>query len=295
MLGFVTLLKNPIGSLAYLLLILALTALWCNRKIWIWASFFLLSCACAYYSQIISFRAIASFGVLLLSILALTQEVPSFIRMLIGVFTTSLALAFFSHLVPGFKNILFVHGWQASSHSLPMNIYLNFDKGVAALFLLAFLVPLAQTACEWRKVLVAALPWSIFSCIVMIGIAYPLNVVDYDPKLPAISLIWLLIQIFFVAIPEEALYRGFIQKEITIGLNNSAAGILAVLLSSLLYGFMHLLVIPSLPYFIMAFISGVLYGAIYQITNRIEAAIITHLAVNIVHFFFFSYPMLISQ
>ncbi len=295
MLGFAVVLKHPIGSLAYLLIMLALASLWCNRKIWIWATLFILSFLCAYYGDIASLRALVSLGIFLLSLLALTQEVPSFIRMLIGIFTTSLALAFFTHFVPGFKNIEFAHQWSASKASLPMNIYLNYDKATAALFILAFAVPLAQTSREWGLLLLKALPWSIFSCLVMLGLAFSLNMVAYDPKLPAISLLWLLRQIFFVVIPEEALFRGFIQKEITMGLNNSAAGILAVLLSALLYAFMHLLMIPSPAFFIMAFTAGVLYGSIYQLTSRIEAAILTHLIANIVHFFFFSYPMLITQ
>ena len=292
MLGFAMVLKNPLGSLAYLFLILALLSLWCNRKIWIWATLYALSFVCAYYGGVASLRALASTGVLLLSILALTQEVPSFIRMLIGIFTTSLSLAFFTHLIPGFNNIEFAHQWQASPTSPPMNIFMNYDKSTCALFILAFMIPLIQTSREWRTTLLAAIPWSVLSCVVLFSLGYTMNLIAYDPKLPAISFLWLIRQIFFVIIPQEALFRGFIQREITMGLNNSAAGILAVLLSSLLYALTHLLIATSLPFFISAFVAGVLYGTIYQITCRIEAAILTHLIVSIVHFFFFSYPLL---
>jgi hypothetical protein len=45
-------------------------------------------------------------------------------------------------------------------------------------------------------------------------------------------------------------------------------------------------------YVALATIAGLGYGWIYQRTGRIEASILTHFALNAVHFFAFSYPAL---
>ena len=294
MLGMAMLLKNPIGLLAYVFIILAFLSLWCNRKIWIWAPLFIISYVCAFYGGVANLRALVSIGVLLLCILSLTQEIPGFIRMFIVLFVACLTLAMFAHIVPGFHNMEFANQWTASPDSMPMNLYMNYDKAISALFILAFLMPLIQTSKGWWMMLFAAVPWACLTIGIMGILGYLMQIVVFDPKLPAITFLWLVRQIFFVVIPEEALFRGFIQREITKGLNNSAAGALAVLITALLFGFLHLLMIPTLSFFLVTFAAGLLYGAIYQMTQRIEASIFVHLTFNIAHFFFFTYPILSS-
>lgn len=292
MYGLTIFLKSPIGSVGYVLLMLAFISLWFNRKIWLWGPLFALSFVCAYYGDIATIKALVPIGVLLLCFLSLTQEIPGFVRMFAVLIASCITLAMFGHFISGFHNIEFAHQWKASATSLPMNLYLNYDKPIAALFILGLLVPLIETARQWRRMLYIAVPWACMTCAIMLALAMFMQIVEFDPKLPSITFMFLIRQIFFVVIPEEALFRGFIQKEISQSLNNSASGILAVLVTALIYAFLHILMIPSLPFFIMAFTAGLLYGAVYQITERIEAAMFVHLCLNVVHFFFFTYPIL---
>ena len=143
-----------------------------------------------------------------------------------------------------------------------------------------------------KKMLAKTIPWIVLTLAVVLGIAYYLHMVKVDLKLPSITLLWLLIQIFFVIIPEEVFFRGFIQREIRKNLNNSAAGVLAVLVASLLFTLLHIFFIPDMSYLIAVFLTSLLYGAIYEMTGAIESSILTHLTVNTVHLFFFTYPML---
>ena len=140
--------------------------------------------------------------------------------------------------------------------------------------------------------LLMTVPWMIFSGIIILILTQYLHMIRWDPKLPTISLAWLTLQLFFVVIPEEVFYRGFIQREIAKNLNNPLGGVFAVLITSLLFSLVHLLFIPNLAFIVVVFITSLLYGAIYQISDSIESAILTHFFTNICHFFLFTYPLL---
>lgn len=290
--GIKIFIQSPIGSLAYVLIMLAFISLWFNRKIWIWGPLFALSFVCAYYGGLAEIRALVPIGIALLCVASLTQEMPGFVRMFAVIIASGIALGMFGHFIPGFHNIQFATGWRASATSLPMNLYMNYDKPIVPLFILALLLPIIQTSREWSRMLLIAVPWASLTCLILLGLSHLMGVVVFDPKLPSITFLWLTRQIFFVTIPESVLFWGFIQREISEGLDNSASAILAVLVTSLLYGLLHLFMIPTLPFFILAFTTGLLYSTIYQMTGRIEAPIFTQLCLNTVHFFFFSYPLL---
>jgi membrane protease YdiL (CAAX protease family) len=63
---------------------------------------------------------------------------------------------------------------------------------------------------------------------------------------------------------------------------------IAVVVSALLFGAAHLA--GGALYAILACIAGLGYAYAYQRTQRIEAAIIVHIALNAVHFIAFTYP-----
>jgi len=43
---------------------------------------------------------------------------------------------------------------------------------------------------------------------------------------------------------------------------------------------------------VLSTVAGLGYGWVYQRTGRIEASILTHFALNLVHFLLFTYPAL---
>jgi len=43
---------------------------------------------------------------------------------------------------------------------------------------------------------------------------------------------------------------------------------------------------------VLAAVAGIVYGYAYEKTQRIEASILCHFGVNIIHFIFFTYPAL---
>jgi membrane protease YdiL (CAAX protease family) len=110
-----------------------------------------------------------------------------------------------------------------------------------------------------------------------------------DVKLPQVTLMFLAVNLFFTVVAEEAFFRGFLQARLASALGGVRHGQwIAVAGSALLFGAAHLAGGPL--YAALAFIAGIGYAVAYQRTQRVEAAIVVHIALNAVHFIAFTYP-----
>lgn len=289
---FLPLFQNLSASLAYLFLILSIISVWINRRIWIWGALAIISLALAYYGHVIELKALIPIGLLFLCQAALTQDIDGFWRLFAALIAAMISIALLTHMIAGVHNILLVQNWHGSLDGASMNFYINYDKPFIGLFVLGLLVPLIEGRKRFFIVLTQSILWFVLTAIVLIGLAYSFDLVVYDPKIPAITLMWIILQIFFVCIPEEAFLRGFLQHEITKDLHNFASGFLAILIVSLLSSLLHLFFQPHLSYVFIVFIANIMYGAIFYFTKSIESSILVHFLTNTTHFFFFTYPFL---
>lgn len=289
---FLVIFKNPLGATGYLFLILTLISVWINRRIWIWLPLLGISFAFAYFGGIVELKALVPIGILFLCHAMLTKEIGSFWRLFTVMIAAVISFGFLTHYIVGFDNIRLVSSWGSSTNAVPMNIYMNYDKPLIAIFVLGLYLPLLRNKDAFIKMLMITIPWCALTAFVVLGLGLYLNCILFAFKVPSITLAWLIVQLFFVVIPEEVFFRGFLQREIAQDLHNRVSGLLAVLVVSLLVGLVHLLMIPNTCFFLGAFITSLFYGGIYLITGSIESAIITHYFFNIIHFFFFTYPLL---
>jgi membrane protease YdiL (CAAX protease family) len=119
-------------------------------------------------------------------------------------------------------------------------------------------------------------------------------VVAFDLKLPQIFWLWPFVNILLVVIPEEVFFRGFVQQEIykAMGGKGILANVGCVTISALIFTLFHVGWVGSCAFLSLVFLSGLIYGGIYQYTKAIESSIFCHFALNLVHFFFFTYPVL---
>ena len=211
--------------------------------------------------------------------------IVSHVLMLIG------AAGLFLHVWPGFDNPRVLHDVLLAPDSRPYTKYVNFDKGVAALFLLGIYAPDRPATDEglrhagafaWRFVLLVA-------TVIVLSLA--LGFVRWDPKLPDWWPVWLWSMVFFTALPEETLFRGVVQTAIERLLARSPyATAAAILGGGLLFGVAH--AGGGVSYVILATVAGIGYGWIYASTRSIGAAIAAHAGLNLVHLVLFSYPAL---
>ncbi|CAM2063783.1 CPBP family intramembrane metalloprotease [Sulfidibacter corallicola] len=149
---------------------------------------------------------------------------------------------------------------------------------IALIYFAVFVVPIA-------------IPFAMLTGFVEPGMV-PRSAFEYSVRI--------LVTLFFVALPEELLFRGLIQNQLMNRLGERPALVIA----SILFGLSHInnldppLVylqfgaLGSLPvpwaYLILATIAGLIYGRVYLKTGNLTAAAFTHTLVDVTWWTFFA-------
>lgn len=284
----------PHASLCFFALIMGIASLWVYRTPWIYGAFFLISYYLGHLANIVQPIALIPLGSLLLFHILLKAGVKGHLRALLVAIATALSLAIWLHILPGFHNWKITSQFAYTEGAFPASFYLNWDKPFTGIFILAWSFPLIRTKEEIRKVAIVTIPYAIVAIMILILIAVWGNVIRWDPKLPAYFWLWSIVNLFLVVIPEEALMRGFVQKECFrwFGEKGIMANMGCILITSVLFALLHMNMLNNSSYVLLVFAAGILYGAIYQFTKAIESSIFCHYALNIVHVLLFTYPAL---
>lgn len=281
--------------LAFLLLALALGSVWARpltigrHALPLWPLLFVMSMAWGLVAGVLEPAAIGALVLLAGLAYGCARAPRAWLRLAYGVLTGVLALALAMHKLPGFHNPLLMDGVVLSAGAAPFTLYANFDKGAVGLILLALLCRRAGSPAELGEVLRRTAPVLLLTIAVTLGFALAAGVVGVDLKLPRQTPLFIGINLLFTVVAEEAFFRGFLQARLAAALARFNWGPwLAVAVSALLFGAAHLGGGPR--YGILAAIAGLGYAWAYQRTQRIEAAIVVHIALNAVHFIAFTYP-----
>ncbi|MDH2069051.1 CPBP family intramembrane glutamic endopeptidase [Pantoea sp. GD03673] len=197
-----------------------------------------------------------------------------------------ISLGLLLHLFPGFNNPLQVDNVKAGAQSLPFSFSFNADKALIPFVLLACLPTLFRArACPPRYpwiaalALIAAVPLLLVSAVLLGGLAV-------EPHFPPWLGAFMLANLFFVSLAEEALFRGYLQQR----LREALGGMPALLLSALLFGLAH--APGGMLLVVFATLAGLLYGLAWHWSGRLWLATALHFALNLTHLLFFTYPAL---
>jgi uncharacterized protein len=210
-------------------------------------------------------------------------------RTLFGVLTAATALALALHRLPGFKNPVLIANAQFSPDAAPFTQYASFDKAAAGLILLAWLCKRATTVEDWKEIGRRTPIIVLATTAVVLIAAVAMGYVRFDPKLPAYTLVFLAVNLFFTCVAEEAFFRGFLQERLAVSLKGYRIGsLIAIVGSGVLFGVAH--AAGGLVYVVLATFAGFGYACAYASVRRVEASIITHFIVNAAHFVAFTYP-----
>jgi membrane protease YdiL (CAAX protease family) len=277
----------PHMLITFVLLALAISAVWFRFPLW--AGLFIAAIVGGLVAGVLQPLALVALtvfgGVAYLAGGAASKP----LRIVCGVLTGLLALALAMHKLPGFSNPVVIAGAVLSPGAAPFTQYSNFDKGAVGLILLAFICGRVASWREFGDVLKKTWPVLLVTVAAVMGFAMAAGFVRPDFKLPQVTPLFLAVNLFFTVVAEEAFFRGFLQARLASALGDVRHGQwIAVACSALLFGAAHLAGGPL--YAALAFIAGLGYAVAYQRTQRIEAAIIVHIALNAVHFIAFTYP-----
>lgn len=141
-----------------------------------------------------------------------------------------------------------------------------------------------------RRLFLEGLAFSIagISAIALLGVAS--GVVSLQVKMPSYAAQRYMMQLLLICPLEEGLYRGFIQKELGSYLKGNRFAALGI--STALFMLAHIYWAPSVGLMLFTGVAGLLYGAVYMMTERIESSILCHFMLNIAHMTLFTYHAL---
>jgi len=206
----------------------------------------------------------------------------------VGIVLLALGLAI--HALPGFHNIQALAPTRLTSRSIPYDQWINFDKTIAGVLILGV----------WYRRLIsnvgqfeAALGRAAVPLVVTIGVVIVLGrafgYVQWDPKWTSQFWLWAAINLLATCMSEEAFFRAFLQTEIERLTAKRAGGpIIAIGCSAVLFGVAH--IAGGWRYVALASVAGAGYGTVFYRSRSIECSMLTHFALNAVHFLLFTYP-----
>ena len=286
------LLTSPLSTFAYFLLMSAIASLWIAPDHSIWMILAAVASLIALLAQRLTLTGLVAMAALGTACFVFYRLKPSpLVKSLVGIFILLFAVAMGSHKTPGFQNWLVLADFSLSPDSLPIRLYLNFDKPLIGLFITGLGLTRIKTLSDWRLLFQEILPIILTTTAVLLGLSLATGYVKIDLKWLEFSGLWLLVNLLFTCVAEEALFRGFLQNQLTQLLQTWKSGwIFAWFIASILFGLAHLS--GGWGYVCLATVAGLFYGYAFLKTKKIEASICVHFAVNAIHFLVFSYPAL---
>jgi hypothetical protein len=292
----INLLSDPLSLLAGLGIVLTLFSLFWTRNVWVLGAFLGCTLLLSVFSQRITALGLLWIGLLAgLSWVYFKDSLKTHFRIGVGLALVLLCLGISMHRLPGFHNWLLISDFYTSEDALPLRLYANFDKPWIGIFLLLWgCLPLHQDRFSIQKLGAFALTVTYLTaaaCILLLRLSYVLGYVRFDWKWFDFSGLWLVINLFFACIAEEAFFRLLIQKTLSkIFPPRWKGGLLAWGVTAVLFGLLHFA--GGWKYVILTTGAGFFYGYAYLVTQRVEASILIHFLVNTVHFLAFTYPAL---
>jgi membrane protease YdiL (CAAX protease family) len=275
------------------LLAAAIASLWVTERAAVWGTLAAAAAAMAWHARLINLSGLAFALAGAAAIFSYFQTPPGGrLRPIAGALTLLITLALFGHFLPGFYDFTLLTNTVLTPGAYPTSIIWVIDKPLAGLFLVAWCIrPKHQANPGWNFI-PTALALFLLLAGLLAGGGILLRVLRWAPRWNALCGWFSFGTLFWVAIPEEALFRSWLQRDLDRRLAGRRWGkMISLATISIVFGLAHFQGGPGLM--LSATVAGVFYGLAYQRTGRIEAAILVHLLLNTAHFTLFSYPALV--
>lgn len=194
------------------------------------------------------------------------------------------SLGFMMHLVPGFNNLKVLDSVIVGPQSAPFTMYYNLDKAIIPFLLLMCLPTLFQTKAVhpprvWLwLLLIISVPALLFLAVYTGGLRV-------EPHKPEWIWKFVLANLFFVSLAEEALFRGYLQQK----LSSIIPPYISLIASSVLFGLLHYA--GGMQLVLFAGLSGLIYGLAWMWSGRLWVATLFHFSLNLTHLIFLTYPI----
>jgi len=275
--------------LIYGLLLFSVISVWTQFKLFnkipLWLLFLVISFIVAIIFERASFLSLIYTAIFGFSAYYYYQKKNILLFFLVLVLSIPL---YFHFSIIDFNNYRYLHNITLTSDSSPYSLYFNLDKTLIGIFIIAF-------SFEYKKIeFLPILKLLVINFLLMGGIFFVLATIlgysKFEPKLPYFAPVWILVNLFFTCVAEEAIFRRLIQQKIYESLTGKFALFISILIASVTFGLAHFK--GGITYMILASLAGMFYGYIYYKSKRIESSILLHFIFNLTHILLFTYPAL---
>ncbi|WP_273840435.1 CPBP family intramembrane glutamic endopeptidase [Providencia rettgeri] len=234
---------------------------------------------------------ISGFALLVLTFIAavafihLRYQNRLFLKIASEIVLVACAIGLFIHIFPGFNNLKYLDKTVVGEQSAPFTMYFNFDKALIPFILFACLPTLFISSPTKTA---SSLQWCLLllSVPVLLIIATLAGGLGFEWHLPTWLPAFVLCNLLFVSLAEEALFRGYLQQRLCQWLGSPY---LALILTALLFGGLHFAGGPLLILF--ATLAGLIYGLTWMWSGKLWLAVSIHFGLNLGHLLFFTYPV----
>jgi membrane protease YdiL (CAAX protease family) len=277
------------GYVSCALMALAMVAVWIPRRIygqpcWLWLM--VGAIACAFPGQLLLPIALLWIAIAFALFYWLYKK-PGFTRWLLPLLAIYL-FVFALGILPGFLRITVIEPELLGNSTVPYGLRVGFAKPIAGLLIFAWLARRCDSVGEvW--IVIKRWPLWLLPALAVLVFAWALGVV-IDIKWPWWTPLFILSNALFTALPEEAFFRSLFQQPLHRRFGNAWW---IIPLVGFLFAAAH---VPPTDldmwrFFVVIFIAGTAYAWSYRQSGRVETAVLTHVAVNSLHFILLIYPV----
>ncbi|WNO10465.1 CPBP family intramembrane glutamic endopeptidase [Teredinibacter sp. KSP-S5-2] len=182
--------------------------------------------------------------------------------------------------------------WETSAMhegGLPFTLHMNFSKLLGGILVIIWLLTVYSNNSIARP-LHESILITAASVFVMLLIANVFFDVGWQPKISEGLGLFVLVNLGITVLSEEAFFRLLIQDRMTSFFSNPTIGMwVAGIFTSVLFAFAHSTTINKT--WLLFFIAGAIYSAVFAYTQRFSMALAVHFGVNLMHFIFLRYPI----
>lgn len=267
--------------------------------------------------------ALPPLGLLAGAVWGLRRAKTAWVRGVCGCAALVVSLALALHRWPGFASVLWWDAVHLSAQARPVTVAWSMDKPLAGLILWLGLwgggvdgahgTPRAALADDRtgvdRPTVCLAVGVALATLVGVLALGVLSGGVSWSPRWlawPQGGGVFLLTNLLFTCVAEEAFFRGLVQEGLAGGwlrgmghsvgmdLSRRAASGLACrpwvvwLLTAVVFGLAH--AGGGALWMLWAGAAGLGYAAVYGLTQRLQASIALHFALNALHFLAFTYP-----
>ncbi|SIO72554.1 hypothetical protein SAMN05444172_8991 [Burkholderia sp. GAS332] len=276
-------------ALPWVAIFLAVPATWLSAIRWLSLGLLVLGYGAALANGQLGLQAAIPVASLLLAAYAVRSNRNAHVQYIGHALFIVLAIALSMHWLPGFHNPRVIGPERFTLDAAPFTMYLNLDKPLIGFWLLLVL-PWIRPQHELRASLISGIGGLLITAAACLAVAVMLGLVTWAPKWPSASWLWLLNNLLLVTFTEEALFRGYLQGGLSRLLKQRSYGdALALCTAALLFGLLH--ISGGWQWLVMGSVAGIGYGLAYRF-GGLQAAVLAHFGLNVLHFFLFTYPML---